>query len=211
MSRESNVFFDLDGTLTDPRVGIVRSVQHAFRCLGRAAPREEDLLTWIGPPLIDSFREHVGAELADAAVAHYRERFGTLGLYENVLYPDVPSTLKNLINKGFLLFIVTSKPTAYAEPIARHFALAEFFTGIYGSELDGRLANKADLIAHVLKQELIDHKSVVMIGDRRHDIDGARANSVRSIGALWGFGSRAELAGADATCARFGDIPDRLG
>lgn len=208
MDNVTNVCFDLDGTLTDPRVGIVRCIQHAFDRLGQPAPDERALLDWIGPPLLQSFREQLDDDLAEQALTHYRERFADSGLYENSLYTGVADVLETLKHMELRLFVATSKPTVFASRIVSHFDIARFFSRVYGSELDGRLANKGELIAHVLEAESLDPASTVMIGDRHHDIDGARENGVRAIGALWGYGSRAELAHADALCRDVLGVPE---
>ena len=208
-----SVLFDLDGTLTDPETGISRSIRHALDALGARYPDDASLKTWIGPPLLESFSAWLKSdELAAKAVASYRERFSSVGLYENVLYPGIEQCLRELRDREFRLFVATSKPTVFAERIIDHFELRQFFDAVYGSELDGRLADKADLIGHVLDSAKLGRKETVMVGDRRHDMLGAAHHDVASIGVLWGFGSRDELesAGAGALCARVGELPTMI-
>lgn len=197
-----NVLFDLDGTLTDPRPGITGSIAHALECLGRAVPPEADLLRFIGPPLTDAFRMLLASddgELVAKAVRHYRERFSSQGVYENEVYPGIVSALSELQRHNLVLFIATSKPRVFANRIADHFDLSLYFRAIYGSELDGTNSDKRTLIRHILATEKLDPAQTVMIGDREHDIHGAVANGLRSIGVLWGYGSRLELERAKAT------------
>lgn len=193
------VFFDLDGTLTDPKPGIVRSIQHALASLNRPVPEERELLWCIGPPLRASFVELLGGEAdADLAVAFYRERFGDIGLYENQVYPGISSLLEELQAAGWTLQVATSKPHVYARQIIEHFGLSPFFTEVFGSELSGERTDKADLLAHALKQSGTTAAGSVMIGDRSHDMIGAASNGLAGIGVLYGYGSREELARAGA-------------
>ena len=207
------VFFDLDGTLTNPQLGISACIAHALREMGLEIPTQDLLNEWIGPPLFDSFAEHLGSmSLARDAVALYRERFASVGLFENEVYPGILEMLQAAESVSSAMFVVTSKPRTFAERIIQHFGMAPFFRFVYGSELDGSLANKGELLAHVLRRESIDASSAVMIGDRRHDIAGARSNAIRSVGVLWGFGSRTELetAGADVVCDAIEDLPRHI-
>lgn len=199
------VFFDLDGTLTDPKIGIIRCIQYALYELGRNIPDETSLIRYIGPPLFGTFQtllatadEHIVA----TAVAKYRERFSTVGMFENQVYPGIPAMLAALHAEGISLYIATSKPTIYAARILDHFDLASVFRRVYGSEMDGTRATKPELIRYLLHEEQIDPRDAIMVGDREHDIIGAKSNGVRSIGVLWGYGSRTELqhAGADMLC-----------
>jgi phosphoglycolate phosphatase len=201
--------FDLDGTLTDPKTGITRSVQYALERLGRPVP-DADALTWmIGPPLIASFTKLLGsAEGATEALRLYQERFGVTGLFENEVYAGIPTLLQDIRQKGVRLFVATSKPHVYARRILEHFDLLQFFSEIYGSELDNRNADKRDLIRHILDQERFDPAQAVMIGDREHDAVGAKANGMAAIGVTWGYGSRQEL--LDAGVARLVDSPHDL-
>jgi phosphoglycolate phosphatase len=207
----TSIFFDLDGTLCDPREGIVRCLQHALRKLGHTPPPDDQLPRYIGPPLYESFADLLkskDAELVKRAVELYRERFVSKGMFENTLYAGIPEALRKLKTEHYQLHVVTSKPAVFARQIVAHFGLERLFHKIYGSELDGTRADKSDLIAHVLEQEQTIPSEAVMVGDREHDIKGALANGVQPIGVLWGYGSRNELteAGASVLCA----TPERL-
>jgi len=201
--KPTHLFFDLDGTLTDSRPGIVTSMRHALTAMGIEVPSDEALSRFIGPPTQDSFRELLKSndrELNTRAIAVYRQRYASLGLYENSVYPGVLDGLCALRETGMRLLVVTSKPEVYANRIIDHFELRPYFDRVYGSELTGERADKGELIAHVLKSEDLSKSQAWMIGDRIHDIIGAMKNGLRSAGVLWGYGSREELshAGADA-------------
>lgn len=204
----ATILFDLDGTLTDPKVGITRSIRHALSAFMADVPEEDALMWCIGPPLLGSFETLVGARDAPAALALYRERFGDVGLFENALYPAIPAALHRLRHAGHRLFVATSKPTVYARRIVAHFGLSVYFEDVCGAELDGRRSDKAELIAWILAQKRVAPAEATMVGDRRHDIVGARANGLRAIGVLYGYGTEEELraAGAHALCA----TPDAL-
>lgn len=196
-----NLLFDLDGTLTDPFEGITESIRAALVGLGRPAPPAKSLTWCIGPPLKASFMRLLDTKdegLAESALALYRKRFGAVGLFENRVYPGIPEALETLQIEGHTLFIATSKPKVFAARILEHFALRPYFDAVYGSELDGTRSEKGALIAHILSKEAVVATEAVMIGDRRHDMAGARRNGVRPYGVLWGYGSRAELEGAGA-------------
>ena len=199
----ATVCIDLDGTLTDPQVGITRCIQHALRQLSRDAPEPQDLTWCIGPPLQESFQKLLGdAKDANRALSFYRERFTEVGLYENELYDGILDVLSELVSAGDRLFVATSKPTIFAERIIQHFDLAQYFETVFGSELDGTRTDKTELLAWIIEKNGLRPSDTIMIGDRRHDIVGARNNGLRSIAVLYGYGSRAELieAGADAIC-----------
>ncbi|HEY1534367.1 MAG TPA: HAD hydrolase-like protein [Polyangiaceae bacterium] len=209
MSRK-HLFFDLDGTLTDSRPGILRSLRHALTVLGREVPPDEALLRFIGPPTNDTFRELLGtADPAQnlRAISVYRERFVELGMFENSVYPGIVAGLSALREADFPLLVVTSKPEVYANQIIDHFELRQFFGHVYGSELSGERGNKGELIAHVLASEGLSSADAWMFGDRLHDIRGAKLNGLCAAGVLWGYGSKEELseAGADAL---FADMPE---
>jgi phosphoglycolate phosphatase len=195
--------FDLDGTLTDPKLGITKSFQYALSAFGI---REEldNLTKFIGPPLRESFRDFYGFSdiETEKAVAKYREYFTEKGLYENTVYPDIPEALRKLKAKGKTLAIATSKVTAYANRILEHFNLDEYFSFVSGDEMDGNLTKngKRDVISIALDAFASERKfTAVMIGDRKHDIIGAREAGVDSIGNTWGYGSLDELESAGAT------------
>ena len=194
-----NVFFDLDGTLTDPKDGITRCIQSALVRLGREAPPNDELLWCIGPPLRQSFSHLLESDdngLMDIALQYYRERFSEIGIYENSVYPEVTTALQRIYAGGFRIFLATAKPTVFALRILEHFNLTQFFHGIYGSELDGRLADKADLVAHILKAEDLKPQVSLMVGDRYHDIIGGKKNDVATAAVMYGYGSREEIEGA---------------
>jgi len=205
-------FFDLDGTLTDPKPGICGSVQYALSELGLAAPTQDDLEWVIGPPMIESLRKLVGAARADVALKLYRARYGDIGLYENRVYDGIPDLLARLTGGGWRLYVATSKAAPYAIRIVEHFGLAPFFARIYGSGLDGSLQHKDALLAHALADSGVPPGAAMMIGDRKFDVLGASANGLQTIGVAWGYGSRAELqeAGAAAIVAQPSDVVDAL-
>ncbi|RZM76709.1 HAD family hydrolase [Leptolyngbya iicbica LK] len=204
-----HLLFDLDGTLTNPYQGITACILDALQQLGQPLPDERTLTEWIGPPLQDSFVAVLGDEaLASEAVRLYRDRFATVGLYENEVYEGIAAMLSEVARSPHMAWVCTSKPRVFAEKIVAHFQLAPFFHGVYGSELNGDRAHKADLIAHLLTTEGIAAKDAVMIGDRHHDINGAKHNGLRAIGVTWGFGTAHELtqAGADGLCHAPGEL-----
>jgi len=208
------IFFDLDGTLTDPKIGITRSIQYALGKLEHPTIPTEDELTWcIGPPLRGSFAKLLGAEhSADLAVSYYRERFSDVGLYENGVYDGIGDVLTTLGQSGRRLFVATSKPHVFAERIIEHFGLRHHFERVFGSELDGTRVDKSHLLQYALQQTSVDPSRAIMIGDRSHDIVGARNNGIRAIGVLYGYGSEDELtaAGALHVCAHPRGILDYL-
>lgn len=192
------LFFDLDGTLTDPMQGIARSVQYALRHFGIDEPDLRKLCPFIGPPLADSFRELYGMSDAQAAeaVARYREYYAPKGIFENELYAGIPELLAATAAAGCVNVMATSKPTPFAEQIAEHFGIAAHFRLISGSTLDGSRTTKADVIRHALAQLRIDPGQAVMIGDRRYDIEGAARTGLASIAVGWGYASPGELEAA---------------
>lgn len=196
-----NILFDLDGTLTDPREGITRSIQYALAKLGIDEPDLGKLEHFIGPPLLQAFMQYYAFDEARAwqAVNFYRERFKVTGLYENEVFEGVIELLETLQAQGRHLYIATSKPWEFAREIARHFDFAKHFKVIYGSELDGTRTNKVELIAHLLAQEGLDPTTTLMIGDRKHDLIGARSNGLDCVAVGYGFGGREELEGESPT------------
>jgi phosphoglycolate phosphatase len=205
------LFFDLDGTLSDPSDGITRSVQHALQCLGRPYPGKSELQHYIGPPLRWTFPRLLGTEddnLIETAIGYYRERYETVGLFENEVYPGIRELLRQLQDEGFPLYVVTSKPTVYADRIIRHFDLDRFFVQVYGPELDGRFDEKRELVEFILGERHLDPRRTIMIGDRARDVESGRANGTRTIGVTYGFGSVEEIAaaGPDEICHHPGDI-----
>lgn len=207
-----DVFLDLDGTLTDNREGILRSIRHALKTLDEPVPDEASLLSWIGPPLQVSFMNHLGdKERADTAVELYRARYQEIGLFENAVYEGVPEMMQELRKAGCRLWLATSKPHVYANRIASYFGLSPHLDGVFGSELDGTRGDKTDLLLHARKT--IGAADPTMLGDRRFDMIGACNTGTRAIGALWGYGSREELcaAGAEFLADRPSDVPSLLG
>ena len=198
------LFFDLDGTLTDPKPGITGSIQYALKKLYRPVPSQDELAWCIGPPLRASFVTLLGGgEHADRAVELYRERFSDGGLFENSVYPEIEGVLAKLGQSGFRMFVATSKPHVFARRIIDHFGLNSYFERVFGSELDGTRVHKADLLAYALEQTDADPSRSLMIGDHSHDVLGAKANGMDAIGVTYGYGSREELiaAGARQLCA----------
>ncbi len=208
------LFFDLDGTLTDPFEGITRSVEYALERYGITVDDRRTLAPFIGPPLADSFIKYYGfsRERAFEAIDVYRERFRDIGLFENEMYPGISEMLDALVKAGAKIVLATSKPRIFAERILDHFDLAKYFTLIDGSELDGTRVNKDEVIAHALEALGCEKSEAVMIGDRLHDIHGAKKNGLESIGVLWGYGSREELteAGADRIAETVDELTETL-
>jgi phosphoglycolate phosphatase len=195
----TTIYFDLDGTLTDPKAGITRSIQYALGKLDRGVPTEDELTWCIGPPLRASLRKLLGSDdLADRALALYRERFADIGLFENEIYPGIEDTLAVLASSDHRLFVATSKPRIYATRIVDHFKLTAYFERVFGSELDGTRSDKTELLAYALKTMAVDPSRAMMIGDRSHDMIGARGNGMTAVGVLYGYGSAPELLGAGA-------------
>ena len=204
--------FDLDGTLTDPREGITRSLAYALERMGIEPPPLEELVFAIGPPLRGSFARLLGTDSRDAverAVALYRERFADVGLFENRPYDGIAETLEALAGRGIRLLVATSKPEVYARRIVERFALHTHFAAVHGCELDGTREDKRDLLAHVIPHHGLDASHAVMIGDRGADMRAARHHGLHALGALWGYGGREELAaeGACALCASPAEVP----
>lgn len=204
------VLFDLDGTIQDPARGIIGSIRHALSTVGVAAPDEADLHWTIGPPLRVSFPElGVPTQRIDDALAAYRERYRSGAMFDASVYDGIPAVLTDLAARGHRLLVATSKPHVFARPILERFGLDHHFAAIHGAELDGRNDDKAHLIASMIEAHRLAPTNAVMIGDRRFDVLGARANEMSAIGVLWGYGSQQELAaaGAHALAMAPADIP----
>ena len=209
------LLFDLDGTLTDPMIGITNCVMYALEKFGIRVPDRRELYPYIGPPLTESFMKRHGltAAQADAALAYYRERFSSTGMFENTLYEDVPSFLQTLKEEGYTLLIATSKPEEYTVQILKHFSLDGYFDFIAGNTLDESRPTKSAVIAYLRERYPdISADNAVMIGDRKYDVVGARENGLQSIGVLYGYGSQEELvtAGATALAADFEQLKQRI-
>lgn len=196
------ILFDLDGTLTDPKNGICNSISYALEKMNRPILTESELIKFIGPPIQRSFAEICCMDEEDVkcAVHYYREYFSKNGMIENEVYDGIPNLLSDLKKEGKLLFVATSKPTVFAIEILKHFQLDQFFIDIVGSELDGTRIDKTDIIEYIFSNnDQLAKENAVMIGDRSHDIIGAKKVNVKSIGVEYGYVSRDELinVGAD--------------
>lgn len=194
------VLFDLDGTLTDPQIGITRCLAHGLAAVGMPVADPASLRPYIGPPLIEGFGAMgVPVDRIDDAITAYRERFVTVGMFENALIDGIDELLGALGAAGARLAVATSKPEPFAITILEHFGIAGAFEVIAGATLDNRRRHKEDVIAHALDSLAYpDPADAVMIGDREHDVHGAREHGVASIGVLWGYGSSGELDDAAA-------------
>jgi phosphoglycolate phosphatase len=198
-----DVLVDLDGTLLDPKPGLIGSVQYALDRLGFPVPPADALVWLIGPPFRVSFPKLLGTpDLTELAIAHYRAHYFGGAMYEAVVYAGVPTALDALSAAGCRLFVATSKPHYYARPILERFDLARRFAGIHGPELDGTNDHKGDLIAHIVAREGVLPERAIMIGDREFDVAAASRNRIPTVGVTWGYGTAGELidAGACALC-----------
>lgn len=196
------ILFDLDGTLTDPKVGITKSVQYALQKKEIFESSLKELEKFIGPPLKESFMEYYSFEEKEAvqAIEDYREYFKDKGIFENEVYKGIPDMLEKLKSKGAVIAVATSKPTVFAQRIIEHFNILKYFDIIVGSNLDGTRTDKEEVIKHVLKVlEIEELDKVIMIGDRKHDVIGAKKNEIDSIGVLYGYGSMKELGEVQST------------
>lgn len=204
------VFFDLDGTLTDPALGITNCIMHALEKMGREIPPRESLYCFIGPPLLDAFQNYLGMteEEAREAIRLYRERFSTVGLFENTPYDGIANALAEVKSMGKKLCIATSKPEEFAVRILEHFDLSKYFDMVCGASLDEGRSTKDAVIRYALDKMGCAPENVLMIGDRHHDIDGAAVHGIDAVGVLWGYGSREEFeeAGARYIAADIGEM-----
>lgn len=193
------IFFDLDGTLTDSAPGIIHSVQYALKKYGIEA-EENDLRSFIGPPLVHSFQERFGFDHDKAleAVAYYREYFTAGGMFENSVYPGVEEMLQKLKKDGLMLAVATSKPEFFSKQILEHFALTRYFDFIGGAAMDETRTTKVEVLSYALQELQVDPAKAVMIGDRENDMEAASLLGTESIGVLYGYGSKEELANAGA-------------
>lgn len=196
------ILFDLDGTLTESGEGIINCVQYALEKLGKKEEHPENLQCFIGPPLKEQFMKYAGLseEEGEKAVVYYRERYTTTGIFENRLYPKIPELLELLKINNKILAVASSKPEVYVKQILEHFQIADYFTAIVGSELDGRRTEKAEVIEEALRRMHLEEErdKVLMVGDRSHDVQGAISCGLQCIGVAYGYGSREELEKAGA-------------
>ncbi len=210
MSNYEIILFDLDGTLTDPEVGITTCVEYALNHFGIEVEDKKSLRPFIGPPLMDSFREFYGMSVSQAeeAVAKYRERFSTVGMFENQVYPGIDLLLDKLKQQGKTLVVATSKPEKFALQILEHFGLDGYFDEIIGAEMNvGGRNSKEDVIRCALDRlGVVDKGSVVMVGDTKFDLLGATVCGIKCVGVLYGFGSREDLSGAVALAENVAEL-----
>ncbi len=210
------ILFDLDGTLTDPKLGITSCVQHALEAIGMPEPDNDKLIPFIGPPLKEMFMSYcnVNEEMGEYLVAKYRERFSTVGMFENEIYEGISELLLSLKKSGKKIALATSKPQIFSEKILEHFGIKDMFDVIVGSELNGHRTNKADVIEEVINRfgEAYNVNRAVMIGDRKFDVIGAKKFGIRTIGVTYGYGGMDELnaAGADYIVGSVNELKNLL-
>lgn len=220
--------FDLDGTLTDPKEGITRSVQYALLHFGIKEENLDKLEGFIGPPLRDSFMLFYGLspEQAEEAVAAYRERFGETGIFENIPYDNMAELLRSCKEAGMLLAVASSKPQIYVQRILEHFQLEQYFNAVVGSELDGTREKKEEVVEECLRQleelvtgkgqtvlsQIFHHDNCCMIGDRKYDIEGGNRYGLYTIAVSYGYADEGELeaAGADRIVDSVKELKDAL-
>ncbi len=202
MTKKKYILFDLDGTLTDPKIGICTCAQYALKAFGIEEPDINKLEPFIGPPLKDSFMQFYGLseKQAEEAIAVYRKRFATVGKFENEIYDGIPEMLKALKEWGYQLAVASSKPECFVEEILEHFHIAEYFEVVTGSNLDGTRVNKAEVIDEAFRrlfgEKTIDKSQIVMVGDRKFDVYGAQQMGVTSVAVAYGYGPMEELEAA---------------
>lgn len=215
MPRADVVLLDLDGTLTDAGPGIVNCINYALDDMGIERPDDATMRTFLGPPLAATFSRHFAMtdQQVEYAIAKYRERYHDVGLFENAVYDGIPELLQQLTDSGRVLAVATSKPTYSATRILEHFDLDQYLTFIGGADLEGVRHDKASVIQHTLDElramgRLDPDARLIMVGDREHDVHGARAHGIDTIGVLWGYGAREEL--MEAGAVQLVDIPATL-
>jgi phosphoglycolate phosphatase len=206
-----NIFFDLDGTLTDPKQGITRCINHALVSLGKSQIDEDDLQQYIGPPLRSSFKKLLcsnDVSLIEKAVELYRERFSDVGIFENNVYPGIAELLANLCDGSIRLYVATAKPKIYADRIIEHFQLTRYFQYIYGSGLDSSFNDKVKLVEFIMNQTKLIHEETAIVGDRKDDVAAGKQNGIRTIGVTYGYGSKQEIAESnpDYICHSLSDL-----
>jgi phosphoglycolate phosphatase len=191
----STILFDLDGTLTDPKMGITKSVQYALAKYNILEEDLDKLEPFIGPPLVNSFMDIYSFSESEAmiAVGYYREYFSTNGMYENKLYEGIVELLEELVSQDRVLMVATSKPTVFAEKILNYFNISKYFDFVCGSNLDGTMTDKTEIIKYIIDEKNLEKSRTIMIGDRKHDIIGAHNNEIASIGVGYGYGSAKEM------------------
>lgn len=196
------ILFDLDGTIADPKEGITKSVAYALKKFNIKVESLDELCKFIGPPLKDSFMEYYNfsEEKAEKAIEYYREYFSEIGIYENIIYNGIEGLFEELREKNKTLIVATSKPTVFSVKILEHFNLNRYFNFVSGSNIDGTRTKKGEVIQYALERNNIKDKSeVIMIGDRKHDIYGAKEAGIECIGVLYGYGDYEELCNSGAT------------
>lgn len=200
--RPEYIFMDLDGTISDPKEGITKAVAYALSYYGIRVENLDTLEKFIGPPLLDSFRDFYGfsEERSREAVEKYREYFGRQGLFENVLYDGMKELFAAVVSQGKKIVIATSKPEVYTVQILKYFGIEHYFRFVAGSTLDGSRSKKGDVIRYALDSLKIAADQAVMVGDRKHDVNGAKENGMYVVGVLYGYGDRKELEIAGADC-----------
>ncbi|MBR5295039.1 MAG: HAD hydrolase-like protein [Clostridia bacterium] len=210
-----NFFFDLDGTLTDPGLGITNSVMYSLKSYGICETNREKLYTFIGPPLVESFMEHYGftREEGYEATRRFQEYFSQKGLFENTVYQGIPQLLSQLKETGGRIILATSKPEEFSLRILEHFDLLQYFDFVCGATMDEKTrSKKEDVLSYALKTSLSDPKESVMIGDRKFDILAGKRFGLSTVGVLYGYGDREELkkAGADEICESVEELKEYL-
>lgn len=197
----TNILFDLDGTLTDPKEGIINSVKFALSKMGVNESEVGDLMKFIGPPLHVSFRDFCGfsGEAVEDGVRYFRKYYAEIGINENEIFPGVAELLEELQKAGANMFIATSKPTVFAEKVLDQFGIDKYFQCVLGSNLNGTESGKTEIISHLIEKFKLEKDKTVMIGDRFYDIIGAKENGIDSIGVTFGYGGETELKEAGAT------------
>jgi phosphoglycolate phosphatase len=207
----SNIFFDLDGTLADPKESILRSFQYALEGLGRPPIADSEVFEFIGPPLRPSFAKVLSTgnkSRVEKAVSLFRERFSREGIAEYDIYPGIATLLSDLYRRSYRLWVVTAKPKIYADKIVRQLKLDRWIAQVFGPELDGRLDDKSELVAHVIGRLNLVPSSIAMVGDRREDIMAGKSNGTLTLAVSYGFGSQKEIADSapDFICQHPSDI-----
>ena len=198
--KNNYILYDLDGTLTDPRVGITKSIEYALAHFGIDVENLNELTKFIGPPLRDTFREYYSFSDSDVKVAvnKFQEYFAEQGLYENIIYDGIAEMLRAQYEDGRKIVLATSKPQVFAHKVLEQFEIDKYFELIVGSELSGERSDKAEVIKYAVDTLAINPHDAIMIGDRKYDVIGSRAHGIDSIGVLYGYSSKGELREAGA-------------